>query len=140
MQLIVTKTICQWLFIHCKSLILIMKKKTPQTGKNLLVLSKTLFVTIARIWDWLRFSVSQKVFSTRKSWLILNNNFLDLGMEFVYEKMSTYEIVSPRKSIFSMRIFWKLEVFQQTLHTLLYRHQINSFQFQICLGTFKNEP
>ena len=116
------------------------KKKPLKTGKNLLILSKTLFVTIARIWDSQRFSVSQKVFSTRKSWFILNNNFLDLGMEFVYEKMLTYEIVSPRNSIFSMRTFWKLEVFQQALHTLLYRHQINSFQLQICLGTFKNEP
>ena len=140
MQLIVTKTICQWLFIHCKSLILIMNENPLKTGKNVLALSKTLFVTIARIWDSLRFSVSQKVFDTRKSWLILNDNFLDLGMEFVYEKIPTYETVSPRNSIFSMRIFCKLEVFQQALHTLLYRHQINSFQLQICLGTFKNEP
>ena len=140
MQLIVTKTICQWLFIHCKSLILIMNENPLKTGKNLLALSKTLFVTIARIWDSLRFSVSQKVFDTRKSWLILNDNFLDLGMEFVYEKIPTYETVSARNSIFSMRIFCKLEVFQQALHTLLYRHQINSFQLQICLGTFKNEP
>ena len=81
------------------------EKKNLKTGKNLLVLSKSLLVTIARTWDSLRFSVSQKVFNTSKFWLILSKNFLDLGMEFVYEKMTTYKIVSPRKSIFSMRTF-----------------------------------
>ena len=30
-------------------------------------------------------------------------------MEFVYEKMATYKIVSPSKSIFSMRFFSALK-------------------------------
>ena len=81
-------------------------KKTPlKTDKNLLGLSKSLFVTIAKTSDSPRFSVSQKVFSASKFWLILSKNFLDLGMEFVYEKMAIYKIVSPRKPIFSMIIF-----------------------------------
>ena len=33
--------------LHCKFLILIMRKKELKTGKNLLVLSKNLLVTIA---------------------------------------------------------------------------------------------
>ena len=34
--------------LHCKFLILIMRKKNLKTGKNLLVLSKKLLVTIAK--------------------------------------------------------------------------------------------
>ena len=90
--------------IHCKFLILIMRKKL-KTGKNLLVLSKSLLVTIAKTWDSLRFSVSHKVFNTSKFWLILSKNFLYLWMEFVYESMTIYKVVSPRKPVFSMRIF-----------------------------------
>ena len=86
------------------------EKKKLKTGKNLLVLSESLLVTIARIWDSLRVSMSQQVFNTAKSWLILSN-FLDLGMEFVYEKLTTYKIASPRKSIFSMIIFSTLKQF-----------------------------
>ena len=85
------------------------EKNKLKTGKNLLVLSKSLLVTIAKTWNSLRFSVSQKVFNTSKFWLILSKNFLDLGMEFVYEKMTAYKIVSPRKSIFSMRTFSTLK-------------------------------
>ena len=103
-------------WLHCKFLILIMRKK--KLGKNLLVLSKDLLVIITRTWDSLRLSVSQKVFNTSKFWLILIKNFLDLGMEFVYEKMTTYKIVSPRKFLFSMIIFSTLkQSLQQT-----YRH------------------
>ena len=80
------------------------EKKTLKIGKNLLVFSKSLLVTVARTWDSLRLSMSQKVFSTSTLWLILSKNFLDLGIEFVYEKKTTYKIVSPRKSIFSMNI------------------------------------
>ena len=86
------------------------EKKKLKTGKNLLVLSESLLVTIARIWDSVRVSMSQQVFNTGKSWLILSN-FLDLGMEFVYEKLTTYKIASPRKSIFSMIIFSTLKQF-----------------------------
>ena len=86
------------------------EKKNLKTGKSLLVLSKSLLVAITRIWDLLRVSMSQQVFNTGKSWLILSN-FLDLGMEFVYEKMITYRTASPRKSIFSMRIFSTLKQF-----------------------------
>ena len=115
------------------------EKKNLKTGKNLLVLSKTLLVT--RIWDLLRFSMSQKVFSTSKFWLILSKNFLDSGMEFVYTKMTTYKIVSPRKSIFPMRIFFTLKrSYNKHYIHFLKKHQINSVQFQICLGNFKNEP
>ena len=49
--------------------------------------------------------MSQKVFNASKFWLILSKKFLDLGMKFVYEKMTTYKIISPRKSIFSVRMF-----------------------------------
>ena len=85
------------------------EKKKLKTGKNLLVLSKRLLVTIARTSDSLRFSVSQKVFNTSKFWLVLSKNFLDLGMEFLYETMTTYKSVSPRNSLFSMRIFFYTE-------------------------------
>ena len=106
--------------LYCKFLILIMrKKKKLKTGKNLLVLSKDLLVIIARTCDSLRFSVSQKVFNTSKFWLILIKNFLDLGMEFVYEKITRYQIVSPRKSLFSMIIFSTLkQSLQQTYRQL----------------------
>ena len=90
---------------HCKFLILIMREKKLKIGKNLLVLCKSLLVTIAGTWDSLRFSVIPKVFHASKFWLILSKNFLHLGMKFVYEKMTTYKIASSRKSIFSMRIF-----------------------------------
>ena len=66
------------------------EKKNLSTGKNLLVLSKSFLVTIARTWDSLRFSVSQKVFNASTFWLALSKNSLDLEMEFVYEKMATY--------------------------------------------------
>ena len=109
------------------------EKKNLKTGKNLLVLSKSFLVTIARTWDSLRFSVSQKVFNMSKFWLILSKNFLDLGMEFVYEKMTTYKIVSPRKSIFSMRIFSTLtQSYKKHYIHFFYKHQINSVQLQIC--------
>ena len=61
-------------------------------------------------------------------------------MKFVYEKMKTYKIVSPRKSIFSMIIFSILKQSCNTLRALFYKHQINSVQLQIWLGNFKNEP
>ena len=115
------------------------KEKKLKTGKNLLVLSKSLLVTVARTWDSLRFSMSRKVFNTSKFWLILSKNFLDLGMKFVYEKMATYKIFSPRKSIFSIIIFSTLKQSYNTLHTIFYKHQINSFQLLICLGNSKNE-
>ena len=92
------------IYSRCKFLILIMKKKL-KTIKNLLPLSKSLLVPIARTWDSLRSSVSQNVFNTSKFWLILSENFFDVGMEFVYEKMTAYKLVSLRKSIFSIRIF-----------------------------------
>ena len=62
--------------VHCKFLILIMRKKNTR--------------------DSLRFFVSLKAFS--KLWLILSKNFLDLGIEFVYEKMIAYKIASSRKT------------------------------------------
>ena len=64
-------------------------RKKLKTGKKLLALSESLLVTIARTWDSLRFSVSQKVFNSTKFWLILSKNFLHLGMELIYEKMTT---------------------------------------------------
>ena len=66
-----------------------MRKKKLKAGKNLLFLSKSLLVTIARTRDSVRFSVNQKAFNTSNFWLILSKNFLHLGMEFVYEKMKT---------------------------------------------------
>ena len=43
-----TYAILMSLPLHCKFLILIMRKKKLKRGKNLLVLSKSLLVTIAR--------------------------------------------------------------------------------------------
>ena len=84
--------------------------------------------------------MSQKVFNTSKFWLILSKNFLDLGIEFVYEKMTTYKVVSPRKSLFSMRTFSTLKQFlQQTLHTLFYKHQINLLNAGIKAHLFYGE-
>ena len=111
----------------CKFLILIIRKKKLITGKNLLVLSKSFLVAIARIWDSLRFSVSQKAFYKGKFWLILSKNFLDLGMEFVYEKMTTYKIVSPRKSIFSIFSTLK-QSYNKPYKQFFYKRQINSVQ------------
>ena len=82
------------------------EKKNLKTGKNLLVLSKSLLVTTERTWYLMRFSVSHEAFNTSKFGLILSKDFLDLGKEFVYEKMTTYKIVLP---IFSMRIFSTLK-------------------------------
>ena len=93
------------IYSHCKFLILIMKKNQLKTVKNLLLLSKSLLVTIARTWDSLRSSVSQNVSNTSKFWLILSKNIFDVGMEFVYEKMTAYKLVSLRKSIFLIRIY-----------------------------------
>ena len=85
--------------------------------------------------------MSQKVFNTSKFWLILSKNFLDLRMEFVHEKMATYKIVSPRKFIFSMRIFSILkQPYNKHYIHFFYKHQMNLVQLQICLGNFKNEP
>ena len=118
---------------HCKFLILIMRKK-PQNRQEFICLSKRLLITIARSWDSRRFSVSQKVFNTSKFWLILSKNFLDLGMVFVYEKMTAYKIVSPRKSIFSMGIFSTLkQLYNKHYIHFFYNHQISSVQLQICL-------
>ena len=114
-----------------------MRKKT---SKNLLVFSKILLVTITKTWDSLRFSANQKVFNASKIRLILAKIFLDLGMEFIYEKMTTYKIASPGKSIFSMRIFATLKQFNNKHYTPFYKHQINSVQLQMCLENFKNEP
>ena len=111
---------------HCKFLILIMRKK-PQNRQEFICLSKRLLITIARSWDSRRFSVSQKVFNTSKFWLILSKNFLDLGMEFVYEKMTTYKIVSPRKSIFSIFSTLK-QSYNKPYKQFFYKHQINSVQ------------
>ena len=58
-------------------------------GKNLLIVSKCLLVTIVRTWGLMRFSVSEKIFNASKFWLILSKNFFDLGIEFIYEKMTT---------------------------------------------------
>ena len=35
----------------------------------------------------------------------MSKNFVDLGMEFIYEKMTTYKIVSPRKSFSQWEFF-----------------------------------
>ena len=86
-----------------------MREKKLKIGKNLLVLGKSLLVTIAGTWDSLRFSVIPKVFNASKFWLILSKSFLHLGMKFAYEKMTTYKIALTRKFFFLNENFFYLE-------------------------------
>ena len=53
----------------------------------------------------MRFPVSQKGFNTSKFSLILSKKFLDLGMESVYEKMTTYKILTEKMSFLNENFF-----------------------------------
>ena len=59
----------------------------------------------------MRFSVSQKGFNTSKFSLILSKKFLDLGMESVYEKMTTYKILTEKMSFLNENFFYIETVF-----------------------------
>ena len=76
--------------LHCKFLIFIMRKKKLKTGKNLLVLSKSFLVTVARTCDSLRLSVSQKVFSIHREISFLNKNFFCIETVFITNTAYTF--------------------------------------------------
>ena len=76
------------------------KKNPLKIDKNLLGLSKSLFVTIAKISDSPRSSVSQKVFSTSKFCIILSKTFLIWEWNSFMRKWQ-YIKLSHRESLFS---------------------------------------
>ena len=128
--------------MHCNFLIFIMRKKTLKIGKNLLVFSKSLLVTIARTWHSLRFSVSQKVFNTSKLWVIFSKAFLWFGNGIRFWENHNIKNCLTEKVYFFNENFPYIATVLTNKHYIhfSYKHEISSVQLQICLGIFKIEP